>query len=141
MTAVDTRLPNVDQQAAIEASGTIFVSAGAGTGKTTVLVERFLRAVERGVDVDSILVITYTDRSAGELRSRIRARLLEAGHASLARDLDAAWISTIHGFCLRLLRAYPTAAGLDPRFRVVDASQASVLRAEAFASALAAFCV
>jgi ATP-dependent helicase/nuclease subunit A len=139
-TVIETQPPNRDQRAAIEAEGTVFVSAGAGTGKTTVLVERFVRAVERGVDVNSILVITFTDRSAGELRSRIRARLLEAGHASLARDLDAAWISTIHGFCLRLLRAYPTAAGLDPRFRVVDTSQASVLRGEAFGSALAAFC-
>jgi ATP-dependent helicase/nuclease subunit A len=139
-TLVETQPPNRDQQAAIEAEGTVFVSAGAGTGKTTVLVERFVRAVERGVDVGSILVITFTDRSAGELRSRIRSRLLGSGQTALARDLDAAWISTIHGFCLRILRAYPTDAGLDPRFRVLDESQASVLRAEAFSTALAAFC-
>ena len=56
----------------------VFVSAGAGTGKTTVLVERFAEAVcERGLDVDSMLVITYTERAAGELRGRIRARLRE----------------------------------------------------------------
>ena len=69
---------NPQQQAAIEARGSTFVSAGAGTGKTTVLVERFARAViEDGLDVDSLLVITYTERAAGELRARIRARLLE----------------------------------------------------------------
>jgi ATP-dependent helicase/nuclease subunit A len=131
---------NPEQEAAIEAAGTVFVSAGAGTGKTRVIVERFLRAVERGVDVDSILVITFTERAAGELRTRIRARLQEAGWPARARELDGAWISTIHGFCHRLLRTYATAAGLDPRFRVLDESQAMVLRAEAFTAALAGFC-
>jgi ATP-dependent helicase/nuclease subunit A len=129
--------PNPEQTAAIEAPGLVFVSAGAGTGKTTVLVERFAKAVcERGLDVDSLLVITYTERAAGELRDRIRARLVEAGRGELARDLDAAWISTIHGFCLRLLKAHPFAAGIDPRFRVLDDAQARVLQREAFESAL-----
>jgi superfamily I DNA/RNA helicase len=133
--------PNPEQAAAIEAPGVVFVSAGAGTGKTTVLVERFVKAVcERGLDVDSLLVITYTERAAGELRDRIRARLAEAGRPELARELDAAWISTIHGFCLRLLRAHPFAAGIDPRFRVLDDAQARVLQREAFESALAEFC-
>jgi ATP-dependent helicase/nuclease subunit A len=140
-TTVETRSPNPEQQAAIEAGGLVFVSAGAGTGKTTVLVERFVRALERGVDVDSILVITYTERAAGELRSRIRERLVGLDRRDLARELDAAWISTIHGFCLRLLRAHPLVAGLDPRFRVLDDSQARVLRAEAFEEALADFCL
>ncbi|HEU0303102.1 MAG TPA: UvrD-helicase domain-containing protein, partial [Gaiellaceae bacterium] len=55
-------------------------------------------------------------------------------------ELDGAWISTIHGFCHRLLRSYPAAAGVDPRFRVLDESQASVLRAESFDAALEEFC-
>ncbi|HEX3686303.1 MAG TPA: UvrD-helicase domain-containing protein, partial [Gaiellaceae bacterium] len=133
--------PNQEQLRAIEEQGVVFVSAGAGTGKTTVIVERFCRAVcERGVDVDSILVITYTERAAGELRGRIRKRLLELGRHDLSRDLDAAWISTIHGFCHRLLKAHPFAAGIDPRFRVVDDSQGRVLRGEAFRAALEEFC-
>jgi len=133
--------PNLEQTRAIEEPGVVFVSAGAGTGKTTVIVERFCRAVcERGLDVDSILVITYTERAAGELRGRIRRRLVELGRHELARDLDAAWISTIHGFCHRLLRAYPFAAGIDPRFRVLDDSQGRVLRGEAFRDALEEFC-
>ena len=57
----------------------------------------------------------------------------------LARDLDGGWISTIHGFCHRLLRAHPFEAGLDPRFRVLDESQSAVLRSEAFAEALARY--
>ena len=139
-TVTEPQAPNPEQAVAIDAGGTVFVSAGAGTGKTTVIVERFVRAIERGVDVGSILVVTFTERAAGELRSRIRARLLQSGRADLARELDGAWISTIHGFCHRLLRAYPAAAGIDPRFRVLDESQASVLRAEAFGAALAEFC-
>jgi ATP-dependent helicase/nuclease subunit A len=133
--------PNPEQLAAIEAPGLVFVSAGAGTGKTTVLVERFVRAVcDRGLDIDSILVITYTERAAGELRSRIRRRLLEMDRADLARDLDAAWISTIHGFCHRLLKAHPFEAGVDPGFRVVDDNQSRVLAGEAFQEALTSFC-
>ena len=135
------REPNEQQVAAIAARGQVFVSAGAGTGKTAVLVERFVRAVlDEGLDVESLLVITYTERAAGELRSRIRARLAELGRHDLARSLDGAWISTIHGFCLRLLKAHPFAAGLDPRFRVLDDSQGRVLRGEAFERALTAFC-
>jgi ATP-dependent helicase/nuclease subunit A len=132
---------NAEQQAAVDATGRVFVSAGAGTGKTRVLVERFVRAVcDDGLDVSSVLVITYTKRAAGELRSRIRARLLELGRADLARELDGAWISTIHGFCNRLLKTYPLAAGLDPRFRELDEAQGAVLRGEAFEAALAEFC-
>jgi ATP-dependent helicase/nuclease subunit A len=132
---------NAEQRAAVEATGLVFVSAGAGTGKTRVLVERFARAVcEQGVDVESILVITYTERAAGELRARIRAALVERGRPDLARALDGAWISTIHGFCHRLLRSHPFAAGVDPRFRVLDESQGRVLRSEAFAAALDTFC-
>jgi ATP-dependent helicase/nuclease subunit A len=139
--AAVTAALNAQQRAAVEATGEVFVSAGAGTGKTAVLVERFVRAVcERGLDVDSILVITYTRRAAGELRARIRGALATRGRPDLARELDGAWISTIHGFCLRLLKAYPFAAGLDPRFRELDDAQAAVLRGESFRRALAVFC-
>ncbi len=142
MTVLETRSGlNDEQLAAVEATGTVFVSAGAGTGKTSVLVERYVRAVcERGLDIESILVITYTRKAAGELRSRIRAALIQRGRHDLARELDAAWISTIHGFCNRLLKAHPFAVGLDPRFRELEDSGAAVLRGEAFERALAEFC-
>ena len=142
MTVVEeTRAPNEEQLAAIDAGGLVFVSAGAGTGKTTVLVERFVRAVcDRGLPIDSVLAITYTERAAGELRGRIRQRLAELGRHDLARELDGAWISTIHGFCHRLLKAHPFEAGIDPRFRVLDENQARVLAGEAFEQALEAFC-
>ena len=82
----DVRRRTPEQAAAIAARGDVFVSAGAGTGKTSVLVERFVRAVcDDGVDVESILVITYTERAAGELKARIRARCASgAGSSSRA---------------------------------------------------------
>ena len=105
------------------------------------LVERFVRAVcDEGLDVESVLVITYTRKAAGELRARIRAALLERGRPDLARELDGAWISTIHGFCSRLLRAHPFAVGIDPRFHELDDEHGAVLRGEAFDRALEAFC-
>jgi ATP-dependent helicase/nuclease subunit A len=132
---------NPEQVAAIAARGDVFLSAGAGTGKTSVLVERFAAAVcDEGLDVESILVITYTKRAAAELKARIRDALRERGRFELARSLDAAWISTIHGFCNRVLKTYPFEAGLDPRFRELDEAQASVIRGEAFDEALERFC-
>ena len=87
MTVIEaTSLLNDEQLEAVEATGSVFVSAGAGTGKTSVLVERYVRAVcERGIDVESILVITYTRKAAGELRSRIRMALHARGRPDLAR--------------------------------------------------------
>ncbi len=142
MTVVEVVAPlNDEQLEAVEAPGSVFVSAGAGTGKTSVLVERYVRSVcDRGIDVESILVLTYTRKAAGELRSRIRAALRGRGRPGLARELDGAWISTIHGFCNRLLRTYPFAVGLDPRFRELEDAGAAVLRGEAFERALDAFC-
>ncbi|HEY5296265.1 MAG TPA: UvrD-helicase domain-containing protein [Gaiellaceae bacterium] len=136
-----SRRLNDQQSAAVEAAGEVFVSAGAGTGKTSVLVERFVRAVcDDGLDVESVLVITYTRKAAGELRARIRAALHGRGRHDLARRLDGAWISTIHGFCSRLLHAHPFAVGLDPRFHELADEQAAVIRGEAFERALASFC-
>ena len=132
---------NEQQLAAVSLRGEVFVSAGAGTGKTSVLVERFVQAVcDEGLDVGSVLVVTYTNKAAAELRSRIRAELGERGRHDLARELDGAWVSTIHGFCARLLRAHPFAAGIDPRFRELDDEQGAVVRGEAFERALASFC-
>ena len=144
--------PTAEQRAAIEArSGDVFTEAGAGTGKTGVLVERYCDAVtEDGVGPDAILAFTFTERAAGELRERIRRELgararfaadegddrRAAEIARAARDGERAWITTIHGFCRRLLATMPVAAGLDPRFRVLDEAEADRLGERAFAAAL-----
>jgi ATP-dependent helicase/nuclease subunit A len=115
----------------------LLVSAAAGSGKTSVLVERFVRAVcDDDVAPGRILAITFTERAAGELRERVRARLLELGERQAARDTEAAFVGTFHGFCARLLRAHPLAAELDPDFAVLDEGLAGRLRERAFQSAV-----
>src|SRR3712207_936298 len=107
--------------AVAERDGELLLSAAAGSGKTSVLVERFVRhVVDDGIAPGRILAITFTEKAAGELRHRVRERLLELGERDLARDAEGAWISTIHGFCARLLRGHAVSAGLDPAFTVLD---------------------
>lgn len=120
--------------------GALALAAAAGSGKTSVLVERFVRAVRQdGVAPGRILAITFTERAAGELRERVRARLLELGDRQAARDTEAAFVGTFHGFCARLLRAHPLAAGVDPAFSILDEAAAGRLRERAFERALRAF--
>ena len=141
------RKPTAEQRAAIEATAAeVMVEAGAGTGKTGVMVDRYCRLVcERGVSPDAVLAFTFTDKAAAELRQRIRAeieRRAEAG-SERARELlprlGSAWVTTIHGFCNRLLSAHPVAVGIDPRFRVLDAPETERAAGEAFDEALEAF--
>ncbi len=127
-----------EQLGAIERrEGKLLLDASAGSGKTSVLVERFVRAVlEDGVDVSAILAITFTDKAAAELRERIRVRLRSLGAIEQARATEGAFISTIHGFCARVLRAHALAAGIDPRFDVLDELEGACLVGEAFDDAL-----
>jgi ATP-dependent helicase/nuclease subunit A len=116
------------------------LAAGAGSGKTSVLVERFVRAVrEDGVAPGRILAITFTERAAGELRERVRRRFAELDEREAARDTEMAFVSTFHGFCARLLRAHPLFAGLDPEFAILDEGSSERLRGQAWASALGEF--
>ena len=130
-----------EQREAVERrSESLLVSAAAGSGKTSVLVERFVAAVrDDGLAPGRILAITFTERAAGELRERVRDRLLELGDRQAARDTEAAFVGTFHGFCARLLRAHPFAAGLDPDFAILDEGLAGRLREQAFAGALREF--
>jgi ATP-dependent helicase/nuclease subunit A len=125
------------EQAIARRAEPLLVSAAAGSGKTSVLVERFVRAVrEDGVAPGRILAITFTERAAGELRERVRARLLGLGERQAARDTEAAFVGTFHGFCARLLRAQPLAAGVDPDFAVLEEGLAGRLRKRAFEQAV-----
>jgi ATP-dependent helicase/nuclease subunit A len=125
------------QQAVARRAEPLLVSAAAGSGKTSVLVERFVRAVcDDEIAPGRILAITFTERAAGELRERVRARLLELGERQAARDTEAAFVGTFHGFCARLLRAHPLAGELDPDFAVLDEGLAGRLRERAFQEAV-----
>ncbi len=127
-----------EQRYAIERrEGDLLLDAAAGSGKTSVLVERFVRSVlEDGVAVEAILTITFTEKAAAEMRDRIRARLRALGAHEAARATEAAFISTIHGFCARVLRAHALAAGLDPLFVVLDEPEAARIGDAAFDEAL-----
>ncbi len=105
----------------------LFVSAGAGSGKTFTLTRRILWALspESGPFVDSldqVLAITFTKDAAAEIRERVRGALIEAGMDDVALQVDDAWISTIHGMCSRILRAHALELGIDPEFTVLDES-------------------
>jgi ATP-dependent helicase/nuclease subunit A len=144
------RSPTPEQRAAIEARGRdVLLEAGAGSGKTGVMVERYARlVVDEGVSPDAVLAFTFTDKAAAELRARVRAELSRraAGTgaaavraAALLTTIGGAWITTIHGFCNRVLAAHPVAAGVDPGFRVLDQPEAERAAREAFDTALAEF--
>ena len=135
-------LPFTTEQAEAIArrEGPLLLSANAGSGKTSVLSERFVRLVlEDDIEPGRILAITFTDKAAGELRTRVRGRFVELGRRDRARDLDAAWISTFHGLCARILRAHAVRAGLDPAFSVLEEAETRDLRGTAFERALADF--
>ncbi len=103
------------------------VVAGPGSGKTTVLVERYRSLVEdHRFDPRHILAITFTEKAAANMKAKL-AELF--AHDSLRlRELESAWVSTIHGFCARLLKENAIAAGVDPRFTVLDARESDELR-------------
>jgi ATP-dependent helicase/nuclease subunit A len=144
---VSARAPTPEQAAAIEAHGhDVLVEAGAGTGKTGVMVDRYCRLVcDLDVAPDAVLAFTFTDKAATELRQRIRAALelrAAAGSeraAELLTTIGGAWVTTIHGFCNRLLAGHPVAAGVDPRFRVLDGPETERAAREAFDEALGEF--
>jgi DNA helicase-2/ATP-dependent DNA helicase PcrA len=108
------RVPlNPEQRAAVEhGDGPLMVLAGAGTGKTRVLVQRIVHLVETGAQPWEILAVTFTNKAAGEMRNRLRQLLGEGA--------DRMWIGTFHATCARLLRRHGLAVGLTKSFAIFD---------------------
>jgi ATP-dependent helicase/nuclease subunit A len=139
--------PTREQLRALEVSGvSVALSAGAGTGKTFVLAERFVRAIE-GPDASPlgrVVALTFTNKAARELRERIRRECrsrLEKGDdparwRTILRGLEAARISTFHAFCGDVLRRHAIEAKVDPGFTVLDQSIAVSIRQDALAKTL-----
>ena len=111
-------------------SGDALALAGAGSGKTTVLTERYLALARRpGALVRRIAALTFTEKAASEMRERIAAAFAAAPDlADRARDVEFAPISTIHAFCARLLREHAVEAGVDPAFELLDETASTLLR-------------
>lgn len=115
-----------------ELDTSFFLEAGAGSGKTSVIVGRVVNLVRSGRPLSEIVAITFTEKAAGELRERIRAELADAGLRDALRDVDAAHIQTIHAFASDILRTRAIDAGLDPDFRVLDQLQADLRFAQSW---------
>ena len=137
------------QQAAItDMSPRVCVSAGAGSGKTTILIERIVHLLshpecwpDRNPSLDRIVAITFTDKAAAEMKARLRRRFREAQAAAvspggpdwreLERQVDAARVSTIHSFCGSILRENALRLGMDPEWGVLGDADAERLMEEA----------
>ena len=106
----------------------LFVEAGAGTGKTKALVDRLVALVQSGVPITEIVAITFTEKAAAELKERVRSELerlraISDADGRLVRalaSLDAAPISTIHAFAGGLVRSFAPEAGVDPDYSAID---------------------
>ena len=130
---------------AVDPTRNVVLEASAGTGKTRVLVERYVNLLRAGVEPEHILAITFTRKAAAEMRERIIERLREASRTS---EIDRArWrelkdrlgdiaISTIDAFCLGLLREFPLEADVDPGFDLADSTEVPRLIAESLTQAL-----
>ncbi|HHY70554.1 MAG TPA: UvrD-helicase domain-containing protein [Thermoanaerobacterales bacterium] len=120
-----------EQKQAIETvDKNLVVTAGAGAGKTRVLVDRILYILEQGLaNIDEIVAITYTNKAALEIRERLRKEMMKRkGDDDISKSLERlgiAYIGTIHSFCLRLLKENPVEACIDPDTRVLEEYRAN----------------
>ncbi len=119
-------LSKVQQEAAYLDLANIALSAGAGSGKTSVIVERIIAmvtgqgAISRACSINNILAVTFTDKAARELKERLVKRLTDNALIDERRQIETAYICTIHALCARLLQENPFEAGLDPGFEVLS---------------------
>ncbi|MBQ2764539.1 MAG: UvrD-helicase domain-containing protein, partial [Firmicutes bacterium] len=131
-----------EQQNAIDVRGcNVLVSAAAGSGKTGVLTERIVSRLKDGENIDELLTLTFTRAAAGEMKTRVRDKITKEAEESQGKDrafwqkqlslIGDAPITTLHSFCLRLLRRhYNLLPGLDPKFRITDPRRAAILRSD-----------
>ena len=135
----------LEQQAAIDAKGKTIVSASAGSGKTTVMIEKIIRLIQSGCSVDEVLAVTFTKKAAAQMKEKLCNALIKAINApetdpvkkeTLKRQLSEvpnADISTIHSFCAKLIRSHFFLAGVDNAFHVIggDDAEGRALKNEA----------
>ncbi|MBQ5770773.1 MAG: UvrD-helicase domain-containing protein, partial [Clostridia bacterium] len=120
----------------------LLVAAAAGSGKTTVLVERVMQLVEEGANIDEMLIVTFTRAASNDMREKFRKRFREIAemgvpHAQEQLErLENASISTLHSFCTDVLRNHFEAAGVDPMFRIIDDAEDKQLTERALDEAL-----
>lgn len=130
---------------AIDPSNDVVLEASAGTGKTRVLVDRYVRLLAGGVDPRNILAMTFTRKAATEMRDRVLATLRRGAESGafpaerwkvISRRMHDVQITTIDGFCFGLLREFPIEAGVDPSFDVAEETEIARFTSEALDAAL-----
>ncbi len=131
ITSAEKTLSEAQKAAVLDDSARILVAAGAGSGKTRLLVAYFVRAlVDEGTAPERLIAVTFTRKAAAELTARIRERLEELRRPDLALALDEATVGTIHSLCAGLLREHPLEAGVDPGFSILEAEAAALVTRE-----------
>ena len=131
-----------EQQRVIDTRGkSQMVSAAAGSGKTAVMTEHVIRLIEEGVDIAAMVVVTFTQAAAGEMRQRISSKLEEAmgGNPRLRNQLerlDDAWISTFHSLCTRIITRDGAVAQLPPGLVAASEEEQALLWQDAVEDAL-----
>ena len=127
----DTELSAPQLAAILDARPRVLVAAGAGSGKTRLLVASVVHAlVEEGLPVERLVAVTFTRKAAAELASRARAALEGCGRPDLARSLDSAVMGTIDGLCRRLVKDRVLTAGIDPTCAVLEPQAAALAKVE-----------
>lgn len=135
------------QNEAIDSRGSnLLISAAAGSGKTAVLVERIIKLiVEDKVDIDKLLIVTFTNAAAGEMRERVLKAISDemekenSDHKNLRKQmtlLNKASITTLHSFCINIIRKNFHVIGIDPTFRIADTTESKILIQEALEEVL-----
>ena len=129
----------LEQQAAIDAQGRTIVSASAGSGKTTVMIEKIIRLIKSGCRVDELLAVTFTKKAAAQMKEKLCKALIDAINKpdcdverrnmlkKQLSDVPAADISTIHSFCSKLIKTHFYAAEVDNGFRIIGGDDAEGL--------------
>lgn len=128
------------EEAIVSRDKNLLVSAAAGSGKTAVLVERIIKLItDDKVNIDEMLIVTFTNAAAGEMRERIAHAIMEAldnggaGEAHIRKQLtllNKATIATLHSFCIQVVRKHFHAIDIDPAFRMADATETLILQQE-----------
>ena len=138
----NTKWTNEQLEAIVDNSGNLLVAAAAGAGKTAVLVERIIRKItnpQEPVDIDRLLVVTFTNAAAAEMRERIGEAISQAlekdpDNRQIQRQmtlLGKASITTIHSFCLDVIRSNFQHIDIDPNFRIADETESTLMKLEA----------
>ena len=130
MSCLDTmKLSELQKAPVLDERSPLLVAAGAGSGKTRLLVAYFVKAlVEEGLQPEQLVAVTFTRKAASELVGRIRKNLEDLGRSDLARSLDRATVGTIHGLCRRLIRERALQTDTDPAAGVLEAEAASLVK-------------